>query len=61
MVTVVCRPRPRKHLLKRPPGVKGRRLRGSVENALTALANGESDKATEILREAKKRYDANEA
>ena len=46
---------------KGPPGVKGRRLRGSVENALTALANGESDKATETLRDAKKRYDANEA
>lgn len=46
---------------KGPPGVKGRRLRGSVESALTALADGESDKATEILRDAKKRYDANEA
>ena len=46
---------------KGPPGVKGRRLRTSLENALTALGNGDAEKAAGILEEARKRYDANEA
>jgi hypothetical protein len=46
---------------KGPPGVKGRRLRRSVEDALSALDNGDIDKANAILKEARKRYDASEA
>jgi hypothetical protein len=46
---------------KGPPGIKGRRLRNSVEQALTALAKGDTDKALTILQEGKKRYDTNEA
>jgi hypothetical protein len=46
---------------KGPPGVKGRRLRYSVERALTALSNGNIEEAIEVLEKGKARYDANEA
>jgi hypothetical protein len=43
-----------------PPGIKGRRLRSAVQNAITALNNGDAAAATRILGEADARYDANE-
>lgn len=46
---------------KGPPGIKGRRLRGSVQSAIDALAKGDTAAAAKILTEARKRYDANEA
>lgn len=46
---------------KGPPGIKGKRLRASVEKALAALLEGDSEKAKGILNEAVKRYDALEA
>jgi hypothetical protein len=45
---------------KGPPGIKGRRLRGSVETALTALKKGDAAKAADVLQEARALYDANE-
>jgi hypothetical protein len=44
-----------------PPGVKGRRLRRYVGDALAALVEGDTEKAIAILKEGTKRYDANEA
>lgn len=46
---------------KGPPGIKGRRLRASVEKALDSLRNGDLDEALVILEAARKRYDAHEA
>ena len=46
---------------KGPPGIKGRRLRKSVEAALNALNSGDTAKALSALKEGKDRYDANEA
>lgn len=46
-----------------PPGIKGRRLRGSAEQALDALRTGTTDaaaKAIKILEESLARYDTNE-
>lgn len=45
---------------KGPPGIKGRRLRQTLEKALAHLANGENVEAGTLLEDAKKRYDANE-
>ena len=42
------------------PGIKGRRLRGSVESALNALAGNSPKQAEEILRGAIAAYDKNE-
>jgi hypothetical protein len=46
---------------KGPPGIKGRRLRDSVGQALASLGNGNTEKAIAIMSDASKRYDANEA
>ena len=46
---------------KGPPGIKGRRLRASVDEALSALAKGDANAAMAVLQKAKQRYDANEA
>jgi hypothetical protein len=46
---------------KGPPGVKGRRLRTSVDTALSALAAGDVSRAIRALEEGRARYDANEA
>ncbi len=35
---------------KGPPGPKGRRLRGAVRNAITALESGDTAKAVDILQ-----------
>jgi hypothetical protein len=48
---------------KGPPGVKGRRLRGAVEDAFAALKKGGKenvDEAVFILRNARDNYDSNE-
>jgi hypothetical protein len=45
---------------KGPPGIKGRRLRGSVESALKALASNPAQ-ATKILQDAIAVYDKNES
>jgi hypothetical protein len=49
---------------KGPPGVKGRRLRNSIQKAIDALASASTSSvadAKKILEDAKKRYDSNEA
>lgn len=43
-----------------PPGVKGRRLRAAVENAMEALRSGNSEKAMELLGRALGEYDSHE-
>mgnify|MGYP001432683358 CR=1 FL=1 len=45
---------------KGPPGIKGRHLRRSVEEALKALRTGDSGAATAILEKARAAYDKNE-
>jgi hypothetical protein len=45
---------------KGPPGIKGRRLRVSVDQALKSLAAGNTADATKKLQEAIARYDTNE-
>lgn len=45
---------------KGPPGIKGRRLRLAAEQALAALANGNSVEAITKLQKAIAVYDANE-
>jgi hypothetical protein len=49
---------------KGPPGIKGKRLRGSVEKALSVLSTKGADglvEVTTILQDARKRYDSHEA
>jgi hypothetical protein len=46
---------------KGAPGVKGKRLRGSINEVLTSLDKGDNQAAIAILQKAKERYDANEA
>src|SRR5262245_59142414 len=43
-----------------PPGIKGRRLRTSVQTALNQLQAGDESAAIRTLQEAVRRYDANE-
>jgi hypothetical protein len=43
-----------------PPGIKGRRLRASIDQALTALAKGDAASAGALLAKAKDRYDSDE-
>jgi hypothetical protein len=43
-----------------PPGVKGRRLRGAVDKAITLLAAGKSSDGLSRLQEALADYDRNE-
>lgn len=45
---------------KGPPGIKGRRLRASVDQALKSLATGNNADATRKLQEAIARYDTDE-
>jgi hypothetical protein len=46
---------------KGPPGVKGKRLRASINEVLASLEKGDTQAAVAILQKAKERYDANEA
>jgi hypothetical protein len=46
---------------KGPPGIKGRRLRKALDQALEGLKKGEPQAALAVLEDARKRYDANEA
>jgi len=46
---------------KGPPGVKGKRLRRSIDEVLTSLDKGDTQAAIALLQKAKQRYDANEA
>jgi hypothetical protein len=43
-----------------PPGIKGRRLRASVQAALNQLQAGDESAAIRTLQEAVRRYDASE-
>lgn len=43
-----------------PPGVKGRRIRASLDGAIAALEAGNADGGIEILKAAVGRYDTNE-
>jgi hypothetical protein len=44
-----------------PPGIKGRRARAAIQQAIGALANNDLVGAKRILEEARAKYDANES
>jgi hypothetical protein len=46
---------------KGPPGIKGRRLRSDVDQAIAAFQAGDVAKAASLLNAAKAKYDKNEA
>lgn len=46
---------------KGPPGIKGRRLRADIDQAIAALQTGDTTKAASLLNAAKTKYDKNEA
>jgi hypothetical protein len=55
-------PAPEKDLFpKGSPGPKGRRLRGAVKNALTALEKGDVQGATQVLQNGLDNFNRNEA
>lgn len=43
-----------------PPGIKGRRARAAIQQAIGALAGNDAVAAKKILEEARGKYDANE-